>query len=716
MSNVAKKLLYESISSSNIVLEKYPDSKYVDDAIYYMARSYFTIGEIYKAEKYFNQLINDYSNSQYYNESRLWLEYTYLKLNSIDSSFMRIDIIENDFLNSQKKIDKNLFFLLYNLKGDIFVELKNYDKAFFEFEKSLDFLESKTKKIMLYSKLSIISESAKKFDKAIDYLNKIQILSNDKDVKIESFRKWLDIMKKMNFYDEIIIEIEKKLLSPDFDTNNLKDELNVELAIAYMKKNKFSESKNIFNNIIENSNQKIIKSQSYYWLGYISLFHEFEIDLAIEYFNLVTETMRSSKYSKEVRNYTKDIDSYKSLLDEYNFLLSDQDNEIIIEEKENEYIVSNNISNTVVDKDSLLFIIAEKLFFDFNQKELSIDKHNELIEIYPNSIYVTRSKKIIDQLTYGFKSSESSIDSLVIIRDLALDKLDVSLSSDLESLNEIIDIFKNLATSYSDFYSYYILGFIYENYLYDPSLSIKYYLESLRLCNDDNFKNTIKNKILLIESDLDSQVSILNKNLNYIKAQQFILNDFDLDSAAIYLNSNYENSSLKNEIEIISKDFHEFIIFYKNNLDNFKSNYSNDSLLTDDTALSDSTLFHLAMASSVIFKNDILAKQIIKTISDSSIYQPVLDYFMIRNNDTSIRIDSLHQYLAFYDSTDYFSFKNEDSILYINQLTNSETLLNLFQDTILHIDLIDTLEIKNEDYQNKMPNINNDIVPGFNKK
>ena len=66
------------------------------------------------------------------------------------------------------------------------------------------------------------------------------------------------------------------------------------------------------------------------------------------------------------------------------------------------------------------------------------------------------------------------------------------------------------------------------------------------------------------------------------------------------------------EIEIISKDFHEFIIFYKNNLDNFKNNYSNDSLLTDDTALSDSTLFHLAIASSVIFKNEMLTKQIIK--------------------------------------------------------------------------------------------------------
>ena len=51
ISNIAKKLLYESISSSNIVINKYPDSKYIDDAIYYIARSYLSLNELYKSEK-----------------------------------------------------------------------------------------------------------------------------------------------------------------------------------------------------------------------------------------------------------------------------------------------------------------------------------------------------------------------------------------------------------------------------------------------------------------------------------------------------------------------------------------------------------------------------------------------------------------------------------------------------------------------------------------
>ena len=67
--------------------------------------------------------------------------------------------------------------------------------------------------------------------------------------------------------------------------------------------------------------------------------------------------------------------------------------------KEEEYFVPNDkIKDNIVLEDSLLFIIAEKLFFDFNQIDLSIDKHKEIIKKYPNSKYSLRSKKIVDQL------------------------------------------------------------------------------------------------------------------------------------------------------------------------------------------------------------------------------------------------------------------------------------------------------------------------------
>ena len=46
LSNLAKKKLYESISSSNVIINKHSDSEYIDDAIYYIGRSYFILNEL----------------------------------------------------------------------------------------------------------------------------------------------------------------------------------------------------------------------------------------------------------------------------------------------------------------------------------------------------------------------------------------------------------------------------------------------------------------------------------------------------------------------------------------------------------------------------------------------------------------------------------------------------------------------------------------------
>ena len=312
--NAAKKLLYESISSGDMVINKYGDSKYVDDAIYYIGRSYFSLGEFYKSEKYFNQLINDHIDSEYYDESKLWLEYAHLKLNLLDLVADNISNIENDFESRSSQIGNEIFSLLYNLKADLFIELKEYDKAFVEFEKSLSFIKSKSKKTIIYSKLAYICESEAKFDKAIEYLKKIEIISNNKDAKVEAFRNRLNIMDEMRRYNDMIFEIQEKLSLSDFQSIDLYDEFSLKLAISYMKIKNFSEAKNLFNDIIETTSKRAIKAEAYYWLGYISLINDFDLEFAIEYFNFVTETSSSSDFSKKVKSYIKDIESYNSLL------------------------------------------------------------------------------------------------------------------------------------------------------------------------------------------------------------------------------------------------------------------------------------------------------------------------------------------------------------------------------------------------------------------
>jgi len=694
LSNIEKKLLYESISSSAIIIDKYSDSKYVDDAIYYTARSYFVLNENYKSEIYFNKLISNYPKSDYYLESLLWMEYNHLKMGLIDSSYKKAIEIE-EFFKSKEKIKDNLYYLLYNLKGDILISLKNYDEAFIEFEKSLSFLKTKTKKIAMYSKLVIICKKENELERAIDYLNKIQLISTNKDIKIESFKKWIEINKELNKYDNIIVEIEKNILMSDFQTINLKDDLTLELASSYLKIKNYTYSKSLFNKLIEDTNQKKIKAQAYYWLGYISLMHEFEIGLAEEYFELVTETMRSSKFSKKSKLFLGEIDEYNKVLNEYIFLEQNnliQKDTIIAEQN----LLPNNESfNQQSEKDSLLFIIAEKLYFDFNQINLSLEKHKDLVELFPLSNYISRSSKIIKKLSGDNNNffEIRIIDSLATLRDDAWNK--INNSNLITGSLEAVQLFKEIAYKYDDFYSYYSIGIIYEDYLFNPDSAISYYSKSLQICNNAKLRSKLINKMLLLKESFNTNILINTQKLNYLKAINFIKSDFNLDSANMYLEQNLNNNQKHKK----SSDLNDIII-------DFQKKYRD----IDDNKNIDSTTFYLANFCYFVFNNKDLSIDLIDKINESSTYYKISRYLLDTINDKETSVpDSVGLIFEKYNNLEInFISKNniEDSLIYYINI--NQKLIKLFPE-----EMIDTLKINKKE---KNFNFKNDLNLNFDRK
>ena len=59
----AKKLLGEAVENSKLILKEYPESKYIDDAIFIIAKASFLRDEVAIAESHFNLLLRDYPES-----------------------------------------------------------------------------------------------------------------------------------------------------------------------------------------------------------------------------------------------------------------------------------------------------------------------------------------------------------------------------------------------------------------------------------------------------------------------------------------------------------------------------------------------------------------------------------------------------------------------------------------------------------------------------
>ncbi|MBD3165089.1 tetratricopeptide repeat protein [bacterium] len=63
----------KAVESGAKLVEFYPESKYVDDALFIMGQSYYWNKDYFKAKRKFEELMSNYPESPYYTESRLWL-------------------------------------------------------------------------------------------------------------------------------------------------------------------------------------------------------------------------------------------------------------------------------------------------------------------------------------------------------------------------------------------------------------------------------------------------------------------------------------------------------------------------------------------------------------------------------------------------------------------------------------------------------------------
>ena len=110
----AGKLLGEAIENSKLVIENYPDSKFIDDAVFIIGRASFLRDEVAIAEKYFKMILELYPESRYYQLTEIWLAYTYFRMGLIDSAQTDLNKIQ-----ARNPNDKKQLFIIHNLLAEI---------------------------------------------------------------------------------------------------------------------------------------------------------------------------------------------------------------------------------------------------------------------------------------------------------------------------------------------------------------------------------------------------------------------------------------------------------------------------------------------------------------------------------------------------------------------------------------------------------------------
>ena len=148
----AKKLLGEAIENSKLVLKEYPESKYVDDAVFIIAKASFLKDEVAIAESHFNLILRDYPESKFYSLSKIWLAYTHFRMGMIDSARTTLEIIQSGELSNKEK------FIIHNVLAEISMEVDSIGQVYYHYELAAEVASSDSKKTSIYGKLVNIAE------------------------------------------------------------------------------------------------------------------------------------------------------------------------------------------------------------------------------------------------------------------------------------------------------------------------------------------------------------------------------------------------------------------------------------------------------------------------------------------------------------------------------------------------------------------------------
>jgi len=363
--------LNKTIDKCQTILDKYPDTKYKDDALFLMSRAYFYKGHYSKSKQLITQLTED-ETTTLKNESQLWLAKCNWKLYDYEIADLLLNQLIIKLSKNLSKQNKNLLAHSYNTKAEIFLENKMpVDSVLFYYNKSADNYKNKSDKTRVYEKAAILSFDNSLYSESLNVHKKIVKYSSDPEKVEKSQLSIVHLYRLQQEWDESNKAI--KTLLTDEKYLQIYPDIYLEKAKLYEDQERFDNANEGYLFIIDEYPKTESSAESSYQLGMIQLKVEKKYTSALEYFEKVEEEKKSSLFTKEANKWEKRINSLFSLKTQINNVSATLDSlqTITPVEASNDtfmdstYVDSTTVDTTIVDS----MIVESKAETDINRTE-----------------------------------------------------------------------------------------------------------------------------------------------------------------------------------------------------------------------------------------------------------------------------------------------------------------------------------------------------------
>ncbi len=301
------------IETGSKLLELYPKSRWIDDCLLLMGKSYYWSKEYPRAQRKFEELITNFPGSKHVPEARLWLAETLVKM---ERSQEALSILEQ-LLATPKA--KDFFAQGSFLAGDIHFDAERYTDAADAYREAAQKYRDRDRRAESFYMLGRSLFMRKEYEEAKTAFDKIARLNPPHDIAymglVESGRCMAELGDTQGAL-ALLDHLRRDIRFQDFSSG-----IDLTLAKIAAGKENYNEAIRLYKQYIEENPNGEGKGEAFFRLGMIYRNHRRNLSAAAAYFDSSSSTgsgalADSAKIEAKILNrglgYIRDMNDFET--------------------------------------------------------------------------------------------------------------------------------------------------------------------------------------------------------------------------------------------------------------------------------------------------------------------------------------------------------------------------------------------------------------------
>ena len=483
------------IDKSQYVIDKYPDSKLIKEALLLIGMSRFHRKEYRIAETVFKQYVETYADDV--DQAEYWLALCKWKLGKPQPA---LDVLQSML---ETATDKNFISSIYLSKAEINLDIDNSKLALEYLVLAAETNKDRDERGQIYYRIAELAYNAEDYEQALSANTEVVKNSTSKKRKEEANLQIVRIHRLLGNWDTVKDLIKSMLLDETFKT--IHGDLDLELVKLYQMDGLMEEAITRIESIKEDYKNSKTSAEAYYIHGEIALYDYWNLDDAKKYFEWVTREYRQSTCTSTANLRAKEITKYQESLEEITTL----DDQILLTIAVLDSLIDDSlksvrekeVNNSRISIASHYYNLGELEAFHFKRQDSSMTHFQRIVDEFPETDYYPKSlfalyyinfstddtitaeiysKRILDELPsseyadYLRKALNLPVDQGSVQAMLRQGELEW-LINPTNALTHYRNIILTDSQSETAARAAYFLAYNYDYTFYEPDSALKYY-------------------------------------------------------------------------------------------------------------------------------------------------------------------------------------------------------------------------------------------------